>query len=101
MTVGEVGRAIASKQKLLRIQAQERASFDYIQAGLIVKGISITLGAKEDYPTLEKVYPELFDDVIEAQQEKLKQQKMNLSALRFQQFAQSYNRNFKNKEVQK
>ena len=101
MTPGEVIRAVESKRKLLRIEAQEKASYDYILAGLIVKGVSITLGSKESYPQIEEVYPNLFDDVIQEKNEEIQRQKMNLSALRFKQFAQSYNNNFKNKEVPK
>lgn len=101
MTPAEVRRAVDSKVKLMKLQAQERASYDYIQAQLIVKGIGIVLGSKETYPSIEDVYPSLFTEVIEAQQEKVKQQKMNLSALRFKQFAQSYNSKFKDKEVRK
>lgn len=101
MTPAEVRRAVDSKMKVLKIQAQEKASYDYIQAELIIKGIGIVLGSKESFPSVEEVYPSLFTEVIEAQQEKVKQQKMNLSALRFQQFAQSYNNKFKDKEVRK
>lgn len=101
MTPGEVIRAVESKRKRLKIEAQEKASYDYILAGLIVKGVSITLGSKESYPQIEEVYPNLFDDVIQEKNEEIQRQKMNLSALRFKQFAQSYNNNFKNKEVPK
>lgn len=101
MTPAEVSRAIYSKNKIRKIEAQERASYDYILASLIVKGISITLGSKEKFPSVQEVYNGLFDDVIEQQQETIKQQKMNLSTLRFKQFAQSYNDKFKNKEVPK
>lgn len=83
----------------MKIETQERASFDYIQANLIIKGISIVLGSKESFPQINTVYPGLFDDIQKEQEEKIKQQKDNLSALRFKQFAQSYNSKFKNKEV--
>ena len=101
MTPGEIGRAIDSKNRVIRIEAQERASYDYIQAQLIVKGISICLGDKGSYPTIQEAYPKIFDDVIKEQEQKIQEQKMSLSALRFKQFAQSYNNNFKNKEVPK
>ena len=99
MTPAEIKRAVDSKIRVLRVQAQEKSSFDYIQAQLIIKGISIVLGSKENFPAIEDVYPSLFTELIEAQQEKIRQQKENLSVLRFKQFAQSYNNKFKEKEV--
>jgi hypothetical protein len=101
MTPAEITRSIESFNRVNHREAQEKAAYDYTLASLIVKGVSITLGAKVDYPTLTEAYPEIFDDLVKRQEEKIKEQQMNLSALRFRQFAQSYNSNFKNKEVQK
>lgn len=100
MTIGEVVRQIESSQRIQKAQIQERATLDYILAGLIVKGVSISLGSKESYPTIQEAYPGIFEDVVKAQEEKIAEQKMNLSALRFKQFAHSYNSKF-NKEVPK
>lgn len=94
MTFGEVERYINSRNRVRKIEAQEKASYDYILASLIVKGVSITLGSKETYPTLNDAYPKVFDDLAEKQEEEIRNQKINLSALRFRQFAQSYNNNF-------
>ena len=99
MTPAEVNRSIHSRNRVRKIEAQERASYDYILASLIVRGVSITLGSKDRFPSIEEAYSGLFDDVIEEKKETIKQQKINLSALRFRQFAQSYNNNLKNKEV--
>jgi hypothetical protein len=99
MTPGEVVRFIESRNRVRRIEAQEKASYDYILAQLITKGVAITLGAKTTMPPIHEVYPELFDDLHKEQEEKINQQKIALSALRFKQFAQSYNNNLKNKEV--
>lgn len=100
MTPGEVNRSIQSKQRVRKIEAQERAGYDYILANLIVKGISLTLGGKGDYPTIEEAYPGIFNEQKKVKNEQIQAQKMNLSALRFRQFAQSYNSRF-NKEVPK
>lgn len=99
MTPGEINRAIESKNKIEMIRIQREASFDYIQAQLIVKGIGIALGSKETFPQISEAYPGIFDNIQKAQEEKIKKQKDDLSALRFKQFAQSYNNSFKNKEV--
>lgn len=99
MTIGEVVRYIKAQEKIAKFRTQERASYDYILANLIAKGFSIAFGSKERYPTIDEVYPELFEDIRKAQQEKIEERKMELSALRFKQFAQSYNSR-RNKEVQ-
>ena len=101
MTPGEVNRAIEARNKITRFELQERASMDYILAQLIVKGVGITLGDKSNYPTLEEVYPSLFTEQKQKQEEIIQQKKIDLSVLRFKQFAQSYNNRNKNKEVPK
>ena len=99
MTFAEIERAVNSKRRLLKRQAQEKATYDYILAQLIAKRVSNVLGDKSNFPTLEEAYPGVFDDIVEERKAKAEEQRMNLSALRFKQFAQSYNNNFKNKEV--
>ena len=95
MTPGEVVRQAQSRTRVRRLEAQEKASYDYILAHLIIKGVGMTLGSKGTFPTLEEAYPGLFDDMAEKRNEEIQKQKMNLSALRFRQFAQSYNDKFK------
>jgi hypothetical protein len=75
-----------------KIEAQEKATYDYIQATLIIRGVGIALGSKEDYPTVEQSYPGIFEDMVEKQQQELQHKRDELSALRFRQFAQSYNK---------
>ncbi len=95
MTPGEIVRSIESRSRVRRIEAQEKASYDYILANLIVKGMSVSLSGKGTVPTLEEAYPGLFDDMAKEKEQALQEQKMSLSALRFKQFAQSYNKAFK------
>jgi hypothetical protein len=96
MTLAEINRYVISRNRVQRIQAQERASYDYIHANLIIKGISKILGDKSgEFPTIQEVYPQLFDDVIEEQKAKIQEQKDNLSALRFKQFANFHNTRYK------
>ena len=94
MTIGEIDRMARSKIRVKKMEAQERATYDYIQAALIVKGVGITLGSKEDFPLLEEVYPDIFPDLVEKKQELAKEQKQLLSTIRFKQFAQAYNKKF-------
>ena len=99
MTIGEVVRYIKAQEKIAKNKSQERASYDYILANLIGRGFSIAFGSKERYPTIDEVYPELFEEIKKEQKEKIEERKMELSALRFKQFAQSYN-DRRSKEVQ-
>lgn len=88
-----------SKERLLKAEAKEKATYDYIQARLIIKGISICLGDKSDYPNIEDVYNTVFADVIEERKQererKEAENKQMLSILRFKQFANFHNSNFK------
>lgn len=93
MTFAEVEREIAAKRKVQKIQAQERASFDYILADLIGRSVSRIYSSSAKMPELNEAYPSLFDvkQIAEKKQEKANE----LSALRFKQFADSYNKRFK------
>lgn len=93
MTFLEVERAIESYKRVTKAQAQECASFDYILAELIGKSVSRIYSSANTMPDIAAVYPTLFDSVeIEQSRQKKKDE---LSALRFKQFAQSYNQRFK------
>lgn len=94
MTLREVEKAIRSKIRVRKMEAQEKATYDYIQATLIIRGVGIALGSKDPFPTIEQSYPGIFDDLAQKQAEELQQKKDELSALRFKQFAQSYNKRF-------
>jgi hypothetical protein len=100
MTPAEVGRAIDSKNRLVKLEAKERATYDYILAELIVQGFSCVMSGKGKFPEIKEAYPSIFEDVIKAEEEKIQKQKDDLSTLRFLQFAQSYNERHKEKGVQ-
>ena len=95
MTPAEVAREVSAINRARTIALQERATFDYIHAQLITKGVSIVLGDKTPFPQIHDVYPNIFDSVIEEQKAKIAEQKAKLSASRFRQFAQSYNNRHK------
>lgn len=98
MTIAEVIRHIEAFNKIKKIESQEKASYDYILASLIVKGFSITMGGKDKYPTIEEAYSGMFDEIKEEREEKIQATKNELSVLRFKQFAQ-YHNNKNNMEV--
>lgn len=93
MTVAELTRAVKSKKRQLKQQAQERASADYILADLIGRSVSRIYSSSATIPSISEAYPSLFDaEVIE---EQTAAKRDELSALRFKQFANSFNAKFK------
>lgn len=96
MTFAELERLIASKRRMEKLRAQEKASFDYLLADLIGYSIARTQSSANRMPEIGEVYPSLFDST--EIQEKRQEQKAEISALRFKQFANSHNSKF-NKEV--
>ena len=89
MTLAEAIRAVESRKRVMKAEAQQKASFDYILADLIGRSVSRIHSAANKMPQLYEVYPSLFDaEILEEQQQ---QKKDELSAMRFKQFAAAFN----------
>lgn len=97
MTISEITRMAKSKQRTTITASKERAVFDYLLADLIGKSVSRIYSKSARMPELYEVYPSLFEQ--EDIEEKKQEQRDTLSALRFKQFAQSYNKRFKKEEA--
>ena len=97
MTISEITRMAKSKQRTTITASKERAVFDYLLADLIGKSVSRIYSNSARMPELYEVYPSLFEQ--EDMEEKKQEQRDTLSALRFKQFAQSYNKRFKKEEA--
>lgn len=93
MTFAEFNRAIDSHNRKLKLQEQKQASFDYVLADLIGRSIARIYNSSNTLPPLAKVYPSLFNG--EEIEEKVAEQRDNLSVARFKQFAQAYNNAYK------
>lgn len=93
MTIAELDRAIASKKRMEKLRAQERASYDYILADLIGRSVARIYSSTATMPEIAEAYPSLFD-TKEIQEQKAAKQ-AELSAARFKQFAESFNKRFK------
>lgn len=99
MTIGELSRAIKSKRRTRKLEAQQKASFDYTLAQAIGRACGLAFGSiKTEFPDIAALYPTLFDS--EEIKQKKQEKQAELSALRFKQFAESFNQRFK-KEVAK
>lgn len=97
MTIAELERSIDSKKRIMKREAQDKASYDYILADLIGRSIARIYNSNNNMPDISSAYPTLFDS--REIQEKKAEKKAELSAIRFKQFANSFNAKYK--EVQK
>ena len=77
----------------MKRKAQERASFDYILADLIGRSVARIHSSSNQLPEISEAYPTLFDS--KEIEERKATKKAELSALRFKQFAASFNKKFK------
>lgn len=95
MTLAEFQRALDSKSRIAKRQAQEQATMDYILADLIGRSMARIYSGNAKYPEIHEAYPTLFDS--KDAEEKRAERQAELSALRFKQFANFHNK--KHKEV--
>ena len=99
MTIAEVNRAIESKRRVKEVEAQEKASYDYILADLVGRSIARVYSSSAKLPEISAVYPSLFNS--QELEEKLAEKKASLSAARFKQFVTFHNNKRKAEEVEK
>ena len=92
MTFAELRRLVESKRRTEKLRLQEQATFDYTLADLIGRSIARIQSSANKMPEICEVYPTLFDS--KEVEERKSQQKTKLSALRFKQFAQAFNKRF-------
>ena len=78
------------------MEQQEIASHNYILADLIGRSIARVYSSSNHMPEIQEAYPTLFDSKVV--EEKRAEQKAELSALRFKQFAASFNKKFKEEQ---
>ena len=93
LTIAELTRLIDSKKRMSKARAQEKASFDYILADLIGRSVARIYNSSNTIPSIAEVYPSLFES--KEIEERKAAKKDELSALRFKQFADSFNKRFK------
>ncbi len=98
MTIAELERAIASYTRRKQEENKQKATYDYILANLIARGVQSAIVGGDGMPDITEVYSSLFK--VENEKRKEERQALNneLSTLRFIEFANSYNKKFE--EVQ-
>lgn len=93
MTIAELKRAIDSKKRIQLQDSKQKAIYDYTLADLIGRSIARVHSSANRFPSIAEAYPSLFTS--EEVEEEVQAKKDELSALRFKQFAQSYNKKYK------
>lgn len=93
MTIAEINRHIKSRDRVRKLEEQEKASHNYILADLIGRSVARIYSSSNCMPEIYEAYPTLFDS--KELEEKKAEMKAELSAIRFKQFAASFNKKFK------
>lgn len=92
MSLAEIRRVIDSKNRVMKVDMKQKATQDYILADLVGRSVARLFSKQNDYPKINEVYPNLFND----NKEEENNNKMELSAIRFRQFAEHFNKGWKN-----
>lgn len=93
MTLAEIDRYMASRYRVKKQEAQDKATYDYLLAELIGRSIARLYSSTARFPAIAEVYPTLFDS--QEIEEKKREKQMEASAIRFKQFANFHNKRFK------
>jgi len=86
-------KSFASRQRVRKAEAQQKATYDYILADMIGRSISRIYNSSNKLPDIGEVYPTLFD--LQEIEDKRATKKAEMSAIRFRQFAETYNKKYK------
>lgn len=97
MTPAEIERKANSVKRVRLAEARERAAADYLLADLIGLSVGRIYSKNNTFPSIDKAYPNLFD--TEDFQEKKRQAEMKHSEAVFRNFAESFNKRFKEERL--
>ena len=93
MTLAELQRAVQSYERREKKRAQEVATHNYISAYMIGRSIASYISKDIKVPEIAEVYPTLFEDEYEKQQEQKQELNNQLSILRFKEYVTNFNKN--------
>lgn len=94
MTLAEIDRYAKSRKRVMKIEAKERATYDWLLADLIGRSVARIHSSTAKMPDIMEAYPAIFQEDLEEIQERKAEKQAELSALRFRQFAHSFNKRF-------
>lgn len=98
MSFLELKNYFESHKRIQKAQHEERATYDYILGDLIGRSIARIYNSENTYPKIYEVYPSIFNK--EEMEQAEFNRRMELSALKLQEFTKSFNNKFKKKEVE-
>lgn len=98
MTFQELQNCFESRSRVIKREKQEQATFDYILGDLIGRSIARIYNSENSYPKIYEVYPSIFNK--EEMEQAEFDRRMELSALKLQEFTKSFNEKFNKKEVE-
>jgi hypothetical protein len=90
MTFAEVERAAECWQRAQKRELQDKAKLTHILAYLVGHSVARIYSQNAKMPTIYEAFPSLFEQT-EAEREQQANATMEISALRFMQFAQAHN----------
>lgn len=90
MTLLEVVRLLESKARVLKLENERKARFDYTLADLIGVSVARVHNSKNKFPAIEDVYPYLF--LTQEKIEEKEQLEAERFAIQLKQFSQLHNR---------
>ena len=93
MTIAELDRALESKKRVIQEEQKHQAVFTYILADLIGYSVGRIHNKDNKFPSIEEVFPQLFDGQEKA--EELEQKKIERFAAQLKQFSNSHNNKLK------
>lgn len=93
MTLPELERWFSSRQRVIKREAREKATYDYILADMVGRSISRIYNSSNKLPEISDFYPSLFE--LQEIEDKKAEKRAELSAMRFRQFAKAHNDKFK------
>lgn len=99
MTIAELNRKLESWQRVKKNTEKEKAAHNYILANLIGRSIASCFSDDISILSIEEVYPSLFQEEAQEAAQSKREQMAEISAMRFMQFAQSYNKRYEKQEV--
>ncbi len=98
MTFVELENYFDSRRRVMKAEREEKATFDYILGDLIGRSLARIYNAQNEYPKIYEIYPTIFNkqEIEQAEFDR----RMELSALRLQEFTKSFNEKLSKKEVE-
>lgn len=89
MTLAEVDRAIASRQRVIEVERKQQASFYYTLADLIGFSVARVHNSNNKMPTISEVFPQFFSN--EEEQKRIEKNRIEKFRAELEQFSKSHN----------